>query len=69
MRSAEAAKNTSSMIEASVNSARNGVGIAGEVGESLSEIVQASEKVNSLITDIAAASTEQSKGSARSPRP
>ena len=62
MRSAEAARNTSSMIEASVGSARNGVSIASEVGGSLAEIVGASEKVNALITEIAAASQEQSKG-------
>ncbi len=62
MRSAEAAKNTSSMIEASVGSARNGVTIAGQVGESLAEIVTASTKVNALISEIAAAGVEQSKG-------
>ncbi len=62
MRSAEAAKNTSSMIEASVGSARNGVTIAGQVGESLAEIVAASTKVNALISEIAAAGVEQSKG-------
>src|SRR5439155_13291124 len=38
MRSAEAAKNTASLIEGSVTSARNGVAIAGDVGKSLGEI-------------------------------
>ncbi len=42
MRSAEAAKNTSALIEQSVNSARNGVKIAGEVAKVLDEIASAS---------------------------
>ncbi|HVT88094.1 MAG TPA: methyl-accepting chemotaxis protein [Tepidisphaeraceae bacterium] len=62
MRSAEAAKNTSSLIEGSVGSAKNGVTIATEVASSLTEIQSTVEKVNSLITEIAAASQEQSQG-------
>jgi len=62
MRSAEAAKNTSSLIEGSVNNARNGVMIADEVGSTLGEIVTASEKVSSLVHEIAAASGEQAQG-------
>src|SRR6202012_5871046 len=38
MRSAEAAKNTSALIEGSVNNAKNGVTIADEVAKSLAEI-------------------------------
>jgi methyl-accepting chemotaxis protein len=62
MRSAEAAKNTSAMIEESVQNSRNGVTIAGEVGKMLEEITGASAKVNALIGEIAAASQEQSQG-------
>ena len=62
MRSAEAAKNTSALIEKSVNSARNGVQIASGVGKTLGEIVGTSEKVNALINEIAAASKEQATG-------
>jgi len=62
MRSAEAAKNTSSMIEESVGNAKNGVSIAQEVGKSLGEIVDASSKVTGLINEIAAATREQSQG-------
>ncbi len=62
MRSAEAAKNTSSLIEQSVGNAKNGVSIADEVGKSLGEIVQCNTKVNGLISEIAAASKEQATG-------
>ncbi len=62
MRSAEAAKSTSSLIEGSVEAARNGVALSGEVAKQLTEIHQASEKVNTLISEIAAASQEQSQG-------
>ncbi|HEV7301801.1 MAG TPA: methyl-accepting chemotaxis protein [Tepidisphaeraceae bacterium] len=62
MRSAEAAKNTATMIEGSVQNARNGVAIVTEVGSSLAEITEASQKVNNLVGEIAAASQEQSQG-------
>jgi methyl-accepting chemotaxis protein len=62
MRSAEAAKNTATMIAQSVNNAKNGVGIAVEVGKTLSEINVASTKVNALVGEIAAASGEQARG-------
>ena len=62
MRSAEAAKNTSGLIEQSVSSARNGVSIAVEVAKTLGEIVQTNDKVNALISEIAAASKEQATG-------
>jgi methyl-accepting chemotaxis protein len=62
MRSAEAAKTTNALIEGSVNNARNGVAIAAEVGATLGEIVVASQKVNGLIAEIAAASGEQANG-------
>jgi methyl-accepting chemotaxis protein len=62
MRSAEAAKNTSAMIEGSVGAARNGVTLSESVGESLAGISASVEKVNALIGEIAAASKEQSGG-------
>jgi methyl-accepting chemotaxis protein len=62
MRSAEAAKNTSSMIQASVDSSRNGSAIAGEVASALGEINGTAVKVCSLITEISGASAEQAKG-------
>jgi methyl-accepting chemotaxis protein len=62
MRSAEAAKNTSTLIEQSVNNAKNGVTISGEVAQALQEIGDSSVKMNALIAEIAAASREQAQG-------
>ena len=62
MRSAEAAKNTSAMIEESVGNARGGVAMAEDVAKSLGAIMTANDKVNALIAEIAAASREQSTG-------
>jgi methyl-accepting chemotaxis protein len=61
-RSAEAAKNTASMIEESVKNAENGVQISKEVGQNLSEIGEAARKVDDLVGEIAAASNEQAQG-------
>ncbi len=62
MRSAEAAKNTASMIAESVKSSKNGVDIAAEVGKVLDEIVQGIGKTTDLVSEIAAASQEQAQG-------
>ena len=62
MRSAEAAKNTSNMIEESVKNAQHGVDIATEVGKVLNEIVQSVGKTTDLVAEIAAASQEQAQG-------
>jgi methyl-accepting chemotaxis protein len=61
-RSAEAARTTSELIEASVRNAESGVDISKEVGEVLNEVAEGSRKVNELIGEIAAASEEQSRG-------
>jgi methyl-accepting chemotaxis protein len=62
MRSAEAAKNTSALIEGSVQSSRNGVAICDEVAKTLGEITESNGKVNALVGEIAAASREQATG-------
>ncbi len=62
MRSAEAAKNTTNMIEESVKNSKNGVDIAAEVGKVLDEIVQSVSKTSDLVAEIDAASSEQAKG-------
>jgi methyl-accepting chemotaxis protein len=62
MLSAEAASNTAKMIEESVKNADGGVKITEEVAKSLGQIVDRSAKVNDLISEIAAASGEQSQG-------
>ena len=62
LRSAEAAKDTATMIEESVKRSDNGVKIAEEVDKALLEIAEGSKKVNDLVAEIAAASQEQAKG-------
>ena len=62
MRSAEAAKNTTAMIDESVKNSKNGVDIAGEVGKKLEEIVSGVGKTSNLVSEISAASSEQAKG-------
>jgi len=62
MRSAEAAKNTTALIEQSVQNTRNGVTIVDEVGKNLQDINAACTGVKSLVGEIAAASTEQARG-------
>jgi len=61
-RSAEAAKNTSAMIEESTKRADNGVSIAQRVGKALEEIGSSTRKVNTLLAEIASAAKEQSEG-------
>ncbi len=62
MRSAEAARNTSTMIEESVTNANNGVTISTEVAQSLEEISEVVKKVDNIIREITAASQEQTNG-------
>ena len=61
-RSAEAAKNTSAIIEDSVRRSENGVKLAQRVGVALEEIVSGANKVNGLLSEIAGSSREQATG-------
>lgn len=61
-RSAEAAKNTATIIEGSVKNAENGVQVSREVGGGLGEISELARKVDALVGEIASACTEQSHG-------
>jgi methyl-accepting chemotaxis protein len=61
-RSAEAAQNTSQLIAKSQENSNNGVTVAEEVAGQLDSIKESSEKVNTLIAEIAAASKEQAQG-------
>jgi methyl-accepting chemotaxis protein len=61
-RSAEAAKNTSSLIEQSQKSADNGVAVSQEVAAILTQIVESVNKLSQLIGEVSSASVEQSKG-------
>lgn len=62
MRSAEAAKNTSAMIEESVRNSNNGVEITNDVARSLGEITTSVQKVNDLVEEINSACQEQAQG-------
>ncbi len=59
-RSATAAKETTSLIEGSVQRVNNGSTIANETAKALTEIITSITKVNDLVSEIASASTEQS---------
>jgi methyl-accepting chemotaxis protein len=58
-RSGEAARNTTNIIQTSIEKADTGVQLTREVSNSLDEIVGESKKVNSLVVEIAEASNEQ----------
>ncbi len=61
-RSAEAARNTSSLIESAVSNADRGVNIADETSKALEEITESAKQVKALVAEIAAASAEQRQG-------
>lgn len=61
-RSAQAAKDTATMIETSVERAATGVTIAKKVAESLNEITGKVEKVHAIMDEINVASQEQAQG-------
>lgn len=62
MRSAEAAKNTSNLIEESVKNAEGGVNFNQEVLANLREINKQVNKVSEVMAEIASASDQQSQG-------
>ncbi len=61
-RSADAAKNTTDLIEGSISKVQRGTQIANETASALNEIVDSIEKAASLVGNIAAASNEQASG-------
>jgi len=61
-RSAKAARETSQLIDGSVKKVQNGSTIANETAEALGGIVTGATKVSDLVSEIAAASTEQAQG-------
>ena len=65
MRSAEAAKNTSSLIEESVKNSKESAEITMSVDESFKNIVGKISKTANLVNEIALASDEQAKGLAQ----
>lgn len=64
-RSANAAKETTDMIEGSIKKTEGGTKIANETAKALNEIVDNISKVANLVSDIAVASNEQASGVAQ----
>lgn len=62
MRAADAAKNTATMIEDTVKKVRNGSDLVTETNDSFAQVASASGRINSLVSEIAAASKEQANG-------
>lgn len=62
MRAAEAARNTSEMMEDIVRKIKNGEKLVNVTGDGFQEIMERSSKVVNLIQEIAAASQEQAQG-------
>jgi methyl-accepting chemotaxis protein len=65
MRSAEAARTTSVLIEGAVGNARGGETLSGEVAGQLREIAERASRVREVMSDMAAASDQQSQGIAQ----
>jgi len=61
-RSAEAARNTSALIESSQATSERGAAVAAEVSENLRKIEESVSSVGGLVNEIAAAANEQSTG-------
>ncbi|CAM2008248.1 methyl-accepting chemotaxis protein [Acanthopleuribacter pedis] len=61
-RSANAAKETTALIEESIKKVNTGTEIAGHTAGALTEIVESITKVTDLVAEIAAASNEQAQG-------
>lgn len=64
-RSAQAAKDTTSIIESNISLSENGVKIAKDVQQSVSEIDEQSRKVSELLDEISVATDEQAQGVAQ----
>jgi methyl-accepting chemotaxis protein len=64
-RSANAAKETTDMIEGSIKKVEGGTKIANETAQALNKIVEGVAKVANIVSDIATASNEQATGIAQ----
>jgi methyl-accepting chemotaxis protein len=62
MRAAEAARNTSQLIESSIAGIRQGSELASATGESFGQVAESTARVGELVAEIAAASSEQAQG-------
>ncbi|EIF28838.1 methyl-accepting chemotaxis protein [Burkholderia sp. Ch1-1] len=61
-RSSSAAKEIKDLIATSVDKIRDGSTLAGEAGKTMAEVTQAVARVTDIMSEIAAASSEQSRG-------
>ncbi len=61
-RSAEAAKEIKTLIQSSTGQVEQGVGLVGQTGEALREILGQMESINELVSEIAASAREQATG-------
>jgi methyl-accepting chemotaxis protein len=61
-RSSQSAKETSGKIEGAIRNSERGVTISAKVAESLGAIVEKTRTMNSLVSEIASASSEQDRG-------
>ncbi|MCP4576918.1 MAG: methyl-accepting chemotaxis protein [Deltaproteobacteria bacterium] len=62
LRAAEAAKNTSELIEDTTKKVVDGSELAGKTNEAFGEVAESAGKVGELVSEIAAASKEQAQG-------
>ncbi len=62
MRSADAAKNTSAMIENSIRKVKDGSELVTRTNEAFRQVARSAVKVGELVAEIAAASNEQTQG-------
>jgi len=62
MRAAEAAKNTSALIETTVTKIKDGSNLVSKTNEAFLEVAASASKVGELVGEISAASNEQSQG-------
>jgi methyl-accepting chemotaxis protein len=62
MRAADAARNTSGLIEGTVKKVKQGSELLGRTNEAFSGVSKSAAKVADLVSEIAAASTEQAQG-------
>jgi methyl-accepting chemotaxis protein len=62
MRAADAAKNTSDLIEGTIKKVNDGSELVTATNETFSQVAESSSKVGELVSEIAAASNEQAQG-------
>jgi methyl-accepting chemotaxis protein len=62
IRAADAAKNTADLIEGTVKTVNDGSELVTKTNEEFGQVAERSSKINALVSEIAAASNEQSQG-------